>query len=193
MDSVAAAFASEREHGTGLRQLCRGILPTFARFAVRSDLRHIAATASRRYEVISCQWLDRAARGVIEESRIACQDMTPAGAKKVQRSPDGRPIEIRFRFFEIRRNALSLQSQEDCLENVLRIVGVSCDDTGSTVNQLIVLTKDFLNPWDSWWRHLENRSGRHPLLDVNIQQEGDLLTPVSGLTHGPTISGRDCG
>jgi hypothetical protein len=29
----------------------------------------------------------------------------------------------------------------------LRIVGVPGDDTGSTVNQLIVLAEDFLNPW----------------------------------------------
>ena len=129
-------------------------------------------------------------RSILEKVRIGSQDMPPAGAKKVQRSPNGRPVEIRLRFFEIRRSAKPLQSQEDCLENVLRIVVISGDDTRGAVNQLIVFTKNFLNRCDCWWRHLENRSGRHALLDVNIQQEGDPLTALQKKSGKPFLRGH---
>src|SRR5215471_19330018 len=90
----------------------------------------------------------------LEDIRIGCQDMTPAGAKYVQRNLHCGAIKVRLGVFQILRNASRKQSQEDRLENVFRIVGAAGDDTSSAVHQLMVLPKDFLNPWDCRWLHL---------------------------------------
>src|SRR4051812_40601173 len=93
-------------------------------------------------------------RRSLEDIRIGCQDMTPAGAKYAQRNLHCSAIKVSLGVFQIRRNAFCKQSQEDRLENVFRIVGAAGDGTGSAVHQLMLLPKDFLNPWDCPWLHL---------------------------------------